>query len=111
VTTTTVAYSFSTPEERRHTLQMGVPMGVHGQRVPGPIVLLSVLGGRVPIAVKQQSVQFADIITIYFICKCFKKNQMSTDMESWRGNKRARVTRGSRNPKHSKRKALHCAQT
>jgi hypothetical protein len=30
--------------------------------------------------------------------------------ESGRGNKRARVTRGSRNPKHGKRKAEHCAQ-
>jgi hypothetical protein len=39
----------------------------------------------------------------------YKKNQMSTDRESGRGNKMARVTRGSRNPKHSKRKALHCA--
>jgi hypothetical protein len=28
----------------------------------------------------------------------------------WEGNKRARVTRGSRNPKHGKRKALNCAQ-
>jgi hypothetical protein len=34
---------------------------------------------------------------------------MSTDRKSARGNKRARVTRGSRNPKHGKRKALHCA--
>jgi hypothetical protein len=41
----------------------------------------------------------------------YKKNKMSTDMESRRGNKRARVTRGSRNPKHGKRKGLHCAQT
>jgi hypothetical protein len=41
----------------------------------------------------------------------YKKNQMSTDRESGRGNKRARVTRGSRNPKHDKRKAQHCAQT
>jgi hypothetical protein len=38
--------------------------------------------------------------------------KMSTDRESGRGNKRARVTTGSRNPKHSKiRKALHCAQS
>jgi hypothetical protein len=29
---------------------------------------------------------------------------MSTDRESGRGNKRARVTRGPRNPKHGKRK-------
>jgi hypothetical protein len=36
-------------------------------------------------------------------CFVYKKNQMSTDRESRRGNKRARVTRGSRNPKHSKR--------
>jgi hypothetical protein len=32
-------------------------------------------------------------------------------MENEMGNKRARVTRGGRNPKHGKRKALHCAQT
>jgi hypothetical protein len=41
----------------------------------------------------------------------YKKNKMSTDREKGTGNKRARVTRGSRNPKHGKRKALHCAQT
>jgi hypothetical protein len=40
----------------------------------------------------------------------YKKNKKSTDMENGRGNKRERVTRGSRNPKHGKRKALHCAQ-
>jgi hypothetical protein len=35
----------------------------------------------------------------------YKKNNMSTDKEHGRGNKRARaVTRGSRNPKHGKRK-------
>jgi hypothetical protein len=34
----------------------------------------------------------------------YKKNQMSTDTEEGRGNKRARVTRGSRNPKHGKLK-------
>jgi hypothetical protein len=28
-------------------------------------------------------------------CIVYKKNQMSTDRESGRGNKRARVTRGS----------------
>jgi hypothetical protein len=39
----------------------------------------------------------------------YKKNKVSTDMENGRGNKRARETRGSRNPKHGKRKALHCA--
>jgi hypothetical protein len=38
-------------------------------------------------------------------------NKMSTDREQGRGNKRARVTRGSRNPKHGKREALHCAQS
>jgi hypothetical protein len=34
----------------------------------------------------------------------YKENTMSTDMENGRGNKRARVIRGSRNPKHCKRK-------
>jgi hypothetical protein len=32
------------------------------------------------------------------------KNKMSTDKENGRGNKMARVTRRSRNPKHGKRK-------
>jgi hypothetical protein len=41
----------------------------------------------------------------------YKKNKMSTDRERGRGNKRARVTSGSRNPKHGKKKALHCALT
>jgi hypothetical protein len=41
----------------------------------------------------------------------YKKKKMSTDRESGRGNKRARVTRGSRNPKHGKKKALDYAQT
>jgi hypothetical protein len=34
----------------------------------------------------------------------YKKNNMNTDMEKGKGNKTARVTRGSRNPKHGKRK-------
>jgi hypothetical protein len=34
----------------------------------------------------------------------YKKNKMSTDREKGRGNIRARVARGSRNPKHGKRK-------
>jgi hypothetical protein len=36
--------------------------------------------------------------------KDYKKNKMSTDREIGRGNKRARVTRGSRNPRYGKRK-------
>jgi hypothetical protein len=36
----------------------------------------------------------------------YTKNKMSTDRESGRGNKRARVTRGLRNPKHGKRKGF-----
>jgi hypothetical protein len=34
----------------------------------------------------------------------YKTNNMSTGREKGRGNKRARVTRGSRNPKHGERK-------
>jgi hypothetical protein len=34
----------------------------------------------------------------------YKKNNMSTDRENGTGNNRARVIRGSRNPKHVKRK-------
>jgi hypothetical protein len=33
----------------------------------------------------------------------YKKNNVSTDMGSGRENKRTRVTRGLRNPKHGKR--------
>jgi hypothetical protein len=47
-------------------LQIGVSIGVHGRRVPGPIVILSVLDGRVLMAVRQQSVKFADIVVIKF---------------------------------------------
>jgi hypothetical protein len=34
----------------------------------------------------------------------YKENKMSTDRKNGRGNNRERVTRGSRNPKHGKRK-------
>jgi hypothetical protein len=34
----------------------------------------------------------------------YKKDNMNTDMEKGRETKRARVTIGSRNPKHGKRK-------
>jgi hypothetical protein len=34
----------------------------------------------------------------------YKKNTMNTEMEKGRANKRARVTRGSRNPRHGKGK-------
>jgi hypothetical protein len=34
----------------------------------------------------------------------YKKNNMSPDREIGRGNKRAKVKRGSRNPKHGRRK-------
>jgi hypothetical protein len=40
----------------------------------------------------------------YILKYDYKKNKMRTDRESGRGNKRARVTRGSRNPNHGKRK-------
>jgi hypothetical protein len=49
------------------------------------------------------------LICIFLNIYDSKKNNMSTDREKGRGNKRASVTRGSRNPKHGKRKALHCA--
>jgi hypothetical protein len=38
----------------------------------------------------------------------YNKN-MSTDREKGRGNRRARLTRGSRNPKHRKRKHYETA--
>jgi hypothetical protein len=57
---------FLASEERRHTLQIGVSIGVRGRRVPGPIVILSVLDGRVLMAVRQQPVHFADIVVIQF---------------------------------------------
>jgi hypothetical protein len=43
---------------------MGVSIGVHGRRVPGPIVLLSVVDGIALMVVRQQSVQLADIVVI-----------------------------------------------
>jgi hypothetical protein len=55
-----------TSEERRHTMQVGVSIGVHGRRIPGPIVLLSVLYGRVLMAVTHQWVQFANIVVVQF---------------------------------------------
>jgi hypothetical protein len=57
-------FHFFTSEEHRYALHIGVSIGVHGRRVPGPIVLLSVLDGRVLMVVRQQSVQFADIVVI-----------------------------------------------
>jgi hypothetical protein len=32
-----IAYSFSTPEERQHTVKLGVSIGVPGRGDPGPI--------------------------------------------------------------------------
>jgi hypothetical protein len=37
VVTDAVAYSFLTPQERRHTLQIGVSTCVASRRVPGPV--------------------------------------------------------------------------
>jgi hypothetical protein len=34
-----------TSEERRHTVQIGVSICVHGRRIPGLIVLLSAVDG------------------------------------------------------------------
>jgi hypothetical protein len=53
-------FLFLTFEERWHTLHIGVA----GRRVPGPIVILSVLYGRVLMAVRHPIVQFADIVVI-----------------------------------------------
>jgi hypothetical protein len=60
VVITAVADSFSVSEKRQHTLHINVL----GRRVPGPIVLLSVLDGRVLMAVRQPPVQFPDIVAI-----------------------------------------------
>jgi hypothetical protein len=57
---------FSLRGTSAHTLQIGVSIGVLGRRVPGPIVLLSVLDGRVMMAVRQLSVHFADDVVIQF---------------------------------------------
>jgi hypothetical protein len=51
----------------------------------------------------EQSTSIVVILGIYGLMD-YKKNNMSTNRGKWRGNKRARVTRGSRDPKHSKRK-------
>jgi hypothetical protein len=53
VVITAIVYSFLTSEERRHTLQICVSIGVHGRRLPGPIVQLSVLDGNELMAVRQ----------------------------------------------------------
>jgi hypothetical protein len=45
-----------------------------------------------------------DILLLSLFNMDYKKNNMSTDMEKGRENKRARVTRGSPNPKHGERK-------
>jgi hypothetical protein len=66
-------FQFLTSEEHRHILRIGVSIGVHGRRVPGPTVLLSVLDGRVLMAVTQQSVKFADIVVIQFQISNVKK--------------------------------------
>jgi hypothetical protein len=57
-----VNYSFV----RRHTLHIGVSIGVPSRRVPGAVVLLSVLYGIVLMAVGQKSVKFADIVVMQF---------------------------------------------
>jgi hypothetical protein len=46
---TAVAYRVKTSEERRgtHTWERGASIRVPGRRVPAPIVLVSVLNGRV----------------------------------------------------------------
>jgi hypothetical protein len=64
----TVAYIIvlQITKERRDTLHIGVWIGVYGRRVPGQIVLPGVLDGKVLIAVRQQSVMFADIVIIQF---------------------------------------------
>jgi hypothetical protein len=36
-----IAYSFLTPEERRHTMKLGVSIGVPGRRDPVPNLLIS----------------------------------------------------------------------
>jgi hypothetical protein len=66
VAITAVAYNFLTAEERRHTLQIVVLISVIGRRVRNPIVLHRVLDGRVLMALRQHSVQFANINVIQF---------------------------------------------
>jgi hypothetical protein len=61
-----LTFVFKTSKARRHILHIGVSIGVPGRRVPGPSVLLSVLDGRVLMAVRQLSVKFADIVVIQF---------------------------------------------
>jgi ABC-type sulfate transport system permease subunit len=69
-------------EERQHTLQIGVSIGVHGRRVTGPIVSLSVLYGIILMAVRQQSVEFpdtcCDTITISMSRQQMQQNMGST---------------------------------
>jgi hypothetical protein len=48
--------------------------------------------------------QLLNIVELSMFLMHYKKKNMSTDREKGRGNKRARVTRGSRNPRCGKRK-------
>jgi hypothetical protein len=57
---------FFVSEERRHTLEIGVSLGLPGRRVPGLIVLLSVLNDTVWMAIRQHSIQPSDIVVIQF---------------------------------------------
>jgi hypothetical protein len=41
----------------------------------------------------------------------YKKKNTNTDMEKGRGNKRARVARGSWNPQYGKSSTMLCANT
>jgi hypothetical protein len=93
---TSVAYGILTSEDRRHTLQIGVSVGVPSRRVPGSIVLLSVLNGKVLMAVRQQSVIFAGIVVVHFI-----QFQYVTERTPRRLNdvvKVVRLTQSSRQP-------------
>jgi hypothetical protein len=58
-----IAYSSLTPEERRHTLQIGVSIGVPGRRVPGLNLLvchvwMSTDGCRSSLPVRYKQFQF-----------------------------------------------------
>jgi hypothetical protein len=55
------------PPAGAHTLHLCVSIGVPSRRLPGPIVLLRVLDGKVLMAGRNhQSVQFADIVVMQF---------------------------------------------
>jgi hypothetical protein len=57
-----------------------------------------------PLVPLYRSFLYLWLVVLRTFANGLQENEMSTDRENGRGNKRERVTRGSRNPKHGKGK-------